>query len=358
MPNSSEKPWIIRPYISGDEKQAVPLFNRIFDKDMTEAEYLWKVIETPWPPETATTWIADDNGTVAGQYASTAMQFQLNNRIHTILHVCDVMTHPDYRKQGLLTTIGETANQQWAENNVSFVTGCFPLEGWGSRNAHLGWSIMYQSAWMWRPLDLGQMLPAPLSPFHGITTRFSNGLNHLSNLIAKRRSRNRTAKQIHRAEDEFDNLWSDVKEQYPATVVRDAAWINYRYLDAPHKEYSLFAAYDLNNKLCGYVACRLRRLGNKKIAYIADLFCHPQDGYTIHALLNSAIQQMHEAGAQAILSLVPMPSFILPYYRLTGFTERYKRFNISIVPLNKNEDYSTLENSATWYSTGGDFDLI
>ncbi|MEL6822890.1 MAG: hypothetical protein AAFP70_14110, partial [Calditrichota bacterium] len=89
MSNNSSNNWIIRPFQPGDEKQAVPLFNRIFNKDMNEAEYLWKVVNTPWPPSTATTWIADDNGTIAGQYASTAMQFKLHNQIKTILHVCD-----------------------------------------------------------------------------------------------------------------------------------------------------------------------------------------------------------------------------------------------------------------------------
>lgn len=358
MPNSSKRSWTIRPFQQGDEKQAVPLFNHIFNKDMSEAEYLWKVVNTPWPPDIATTWIADDKGTVAGQYASTAMQFKLNNRIQTILHVCDVMTHPDYRKQGLLTTIGEQANRQWSENNISFVTGCFPLEGWGSRNEHLGWKVMYQSAWMWRPLNLVQMLPSSLKLFTGFTNRLSAGLNHLSHQIAKRRFQKRTAKPITRAGNEFDNLWSHIKAHYPALVVRDAAWVNYRYLDAPHGEYSIIAVYDSDNSLCGYTTCRLRKLGEKKIAYIADLFCHPEDGHTIHALLDAAIQRMHATGAQAILSLVPVPSFILPFYRSMGFMERYKRFNISIVPLDKDEDYSPLADSAIWYSTGGDFDLI
>ncbi len=358
MSNNSSNNWIIRPFQPGDEKQAVPLFNRIFNKDMNEAEYLWKVVNTPWPPSTATTWIADDNGTIAGQYASTAMQFKLHNQIKTILHVCDVMTHPDYRKQGLLTTIGEEANRQWAVNNISFVTGCFPLEGWGSRNEHLGWEVMYQSAWMWRPLDLGQMLPPALKLFEGVANRLSAGLNRLSYQIAERRFRNWKTKLIVSAKEEFDGLWSELKHHYAAIVVRDSAWVNYRYLDAPHQEYSVTAAYDTDGKLCGYVACRLRRLGNKKVAYIADLFSHPEDGHTIPALLNAAILQMHKAGAQAILSLVPFPSFILPYYRAAGFTERYKRFNISIVPLDEKEDFSYLADPRTWYSSGGEFDLI
>ncbi|MGH1365883.1 MAG: GNAT family N-acetyltransferase [Calditrichia bacterium] len=358
MPGKDSKSsWIVRGYQIGDEQQTVPLFNTIFNKKMTEAEYLWKVVNSPWPTGTATTWVADSRGKIAGQYAATAMRFHLHETEHQIVHVCDVMTHPDFRRQGILSTIGETAHQNWAGNNVAFVTG-FPHKGWGTRSHYLNWQTMYQGIWMWRLLDAGRMLPKSLQIMAGVTSLISKASNKFYDRRLQHLSQSISTRSISRVDEEFDTLWQKLKPHYPACVVRNAAWLRYRYLDSPHNEYYPIAAYDNRGELCGYVVCRLRNLDGKLVAYIADLFCLPEDEAALASLLKAAIQEMTNKGARALLSVIPERSFVTKHYHRAGFIKRYGSFDVSIVPFAEGLDYSALQDPQKWYSTGGDFDII
>jgi GNAT superfamily N-acetyltransferase len=348
--------WSVRGFQDGDEHQAVPLYNRIFHKHMSKAEYRWKVVDTPWPPGAPTTWLADAGGVIAGQYASTAMRFWLHGREWPVVHVCDVMTHPDYRRQGILSALGEAAHRAWADAGVAFVTG-FPHKGWGSRSRYLNWQTMYQGIWMWRPLNVAAFLPRPLGLLRP-PARLADRLFHAAIKIrATGSAKGVYIEEARQAGEAFDHLWLQLRAEFPALVVRDAAWLNHRYLQAPMKDYRLFTAV-VDGQLCGYAVQRIRRLGDIRVAYLADLFCSPHNRQVQNALLQHLIEVSRSEGARAMLAVLPERSPFLAAYRRCGFLRRYGSFDVSIVQLNEQLDYDPLRDSRQWYSCGGDFDIV
>lgn len=354
-----ERKWIVRPYREGDEVQAVELFNRIFDKHITPAQYLWKVIRTPWPVGIAPTWFADADGLIVGQYASTPMRFRVHGEEIPIVHVCDVMTHPDFRRQGILSVVGEAAHRAWAEQGVAFVTG-FPHKGWGSRSAYLNWETMHYADWMWKPLRLDQVLrdKIPLPSFLAAPVRMLGIIgNALRDTLLELDTSAIEVTEVTTPGEEFDRLWQRLRQAYEAMVVRDRAWVQYRYAGAPEMGYGLLLARR-DGQPAGYLAYRLRRLPSGTVGYIADLFTAPFDLLSRLALIDHALTLFYRAGAKAALTVVGRQSALAAVFRRAGFIRRFQPFNVSIVPLQEGLPRQVLSDPNRWFAMGGDFDMV
>ncbi len=356
--------WQVREFRDGDELQASRLFNRIFNKSVTPAQYRWKVVDMPFPIGCATTWIAESNGKIVGQYGGTAMRIWLNGQIYPVVHICDVMTHPDFRGQGILSALGSAANAAWRNAGVAFATG-FPHAGWGSRRNFLGWQMMYKSVWMWRPLRLTrfirQRIQNRLLKKRKIDDQSSVSVDKTLRLVSKMSFHSATGDMqirfVEKPDDAFDALWETLKHRYEALVVRDRAWVNYRYADAPEMGYGLLFAQK-KGKPAGYLAFRIREVNQQTIGYLADLFTAPDDLQTRMALIRHSRQYMYKAGATAALGIVSENTPMLKAFRRCGFIRRYGAFEVSIIPYLDNLPTELLRNSNRWFSMGGDFDIV
>lgn len=354
-----KKSWVVREYRAGDEVAAVALYNRIFGKDLTLAQYRWKLIDAPGAAEMATTWFADADGQIAGQYAATPMRFRVDGQTLPIAHVCDVMTHPEFRRQGILSTVGETAHRNWQESGLAFVSG-IPHKGWGSRSAYLNWHQIYRMPWQWLPLNIDDMLrgksllPAAAAKIISAPLR---AVVQLRRRRLKKVAGDISIQPVGSADDRFDRIWHHHKKFYKALVVRDAAWIQYRYLQAPDMGYGVLLA-ERDRQPVGYLAFRIRNLPIGTVGYIADLFCEPDDWPAQAGLIAAVLDYFEQNGARAALTVVSEKSRIYEAFRRSGFWRRYGHFDVSIVPLSKALPMNILDQARHWFSMGGDFDII
>src|SRR5271163_281274 len=89
-------PTSVRAYRDGDEPALVALFESAFGRQISVDHWRWKF-----------------------KHAGSSM-----------MHVCDVMTAPDFRRRGLHTQVSRHAYDFWRERGVAFVSG-MPNENWG-----------------------------------------------------------------------------------------------------------------------------------------------------------------------------------------------------------------------------------
>jgi hypothetical protein len=354
-----QTPWVIRPYQPGDEAQVVRLFSEVFGKPLTEARYRWKVLESPWPIGAPTVWLADAGGQICGQYAGTPMRFRLCGAEQTILHVCDVMTAASFRRQGILTTLGQAAHQAWAPAGVPFVTGLH-YGGWGTRRHYLGWREQFKAAWVWRPLRPARLLarrmplPAPALRAAAAAGWFWNALWDRALAIM---ARNVEACPIEQPGPEFDALWEALNVRYEALVVRDRAWVAYRYAAAPGFGYRLLLARR-GAAPVGYLAYRLTARDGRATGWIADLFTAPEDAPARAGLLRQALNSLRAAGADDVRALVSQGTALHSAFRQAGFLAGPGAFDVSIVPLAPGLPLEVLRDPNRWFTTGGDFDVV
>lgn len=351
--------WKVRPYQPGDEAQVVNLFTEIFDKPLTEEQYRWKVVASPWPVTAPSVWLAQAGGQIIGQYAGTPMRFKRGDEIQPILHACDVMTAEKFRRQGVLTALGTAAHQAWARAGVPFITGMH-YGGWGSRRRHLGWQEQFKMVWLWRILRPGQLLssrlglPAPLQQSVALAAHF---WNWVWDAVLRLASRQIDVFPVEQPGPEFDDLWTKVGPTYEALVVRDRAWVTYRYHVAPGFGYRLLLARR-GDQPVGYLAYRVTDRGGRRTGWIADMFTAPEDAPARAGLLRQVLNVLRAAGAQDVRALVPPGTATFGSFRRAGFLSGTGGFDASIVPLTSDLPKDVLRDPQRWFTMGGDFDVI
>lgn len=110
----------------------------------TRSHYDWKFRSFPASPTSFEYAGWTENGTMAGYYAAIPFSYRVDGVTRTAGMVCDVMTHPDLRGQGVFTKIGRYAMTELASGGVDFVTG-YPIRP-EVIPGHLkvGWSIAFE----------------------------------------------------------------------------------------------------------------------------------------------------------------------------------------------------------------------
>jgi hypothetical protein len=344
MNSSSAPPWLIRPYAPGDETALVGLFARVFGRAITAEHWRWKLKTLPAPVENV--WLAVHEDKPIFQYAGIPTRYRLNNRDLTAMVSVDTMTAPEFQRRGLLSAVGQHTYSVWRAAGIPFVIG-LPNERWGSRANALGWQTLFPLQWLTRPLRPEQTLARKTRlPF---LTRFSFLSDLWNTFTSPRLITSLTVRAVEHAGAEFDMLWQMCASLI--SVIRDRAWVQWRYLDAPTFNYRVLLA-ERGPHPVGYLAYRL----DPPTGLIADLFA--PDRATRHTLLAHALRMMRVANIETVATLA-MPHTPLHYdLRRAGFFPRLHAFTVQLVPLAADLPLDLLRNPHHWILAGGDFDVI
>lgn len=149
---------------------------------------------------------------------------------------------------------------------------------------HLGWRPLFRLRWLSYPLlptkIAANKLRLPLLenlPFIDKGWQRLQALK-LTSLPALR------VQPITHADGSIDDLWEKIVDDYRFETVRDARWLNWRFLHSPLHQYQVLVAR-LDGKLLGYLAYRVQSNGKRKIGIIADIVTVLGDTTTVQQLL-------------------------------------------------------------------------
>ncbi len=112
----------------------------------------------------------------------------------------------------------------------------------------------------------------PLSPLcRGFDMVFSKtGLN-----FSRSRTPGVSINAIPHTDEELDNLWERVRDSLQFSLVKDAAWFQFRYIQHPNASYS-FLYLRHNNQLKGVMVFRLDHdMAGQKVLTVADWLIEP-----------------------------------------------------------------------------------
>src|SRR5262249_45465847 len=145
----------------------------------------------------------------------------------------------------------------------------------------------------WRPLARLRCRIRPLDPAALLARRFGApmpGLDRALALLVRAAGPRGTGAirvaPLDGAGDELDRLWREVERDRMGSVVKDAAWVRWRFLDAPGAPYEVLAARDADGCLRGYAAVRLSSDGS--IAYLSELVAPDREAPAAAALIEAA----------------------------------------------------------------------
>jgi hypothetical protein len=345
--------WTIRPSEAGEVPQLVDLFQQSFGRTITESHWNWKLRRLP--TGVFNDWIALDAGRPIFHSGGIPVRYQLPDGQTTAMVSVDTMTAPEYRRRGLLTQVAQRMYASWRDAGVRFVIGLIN-DQWGSRAPALGWQPLFPLRWMVRPLK-----PSAILARHA-RIRARDGFEPLDAVWNWLWDRRRVDPQLRFrvVEDpgpEFDRVWAGCADGAGCSVVRDSAWVAWRYLECPSFTYRVVLA-ERGGAPCGYAVYRVERGARGTLGYIAEVVAPPADSATLRALILETVAQLGSEGADVAATQTPPGTRSFRALRRAGFLWSWGDFSVQLVPLDEGLPMPLLRDPRNWTMWGGDYDSI
>ena len=350
--------WSLRPYRPGDEDALVELFAAVFGRPVDLAAWRWKLKGRRSPVENVWVAVADD-GRVIAQYAGIPVRLRLAGRERWAMQSVDTMVSPAFRRRGILTALGTSVYASWAEGGVSAVFGV-PNQNWGSRTDALGLQPVLPLAWLRSPLHAGAALARALR----LRGTAAAPLVWLGDALAAGWRGARSPRDggvrlepVRSAGEEFDSLWARAAAGLDNAVVRDASWIEWRYLQTPGPPYTVLLARR-GGEPVGYVAYRLAGSAEHRSGLVADLLAIPEAEGAARVLLAAALDDLLARGAEAAHAAAPRSGTTERTLRRAGFLRRRGSSQVVLAALTPEVDPAALRRPGRWLLSAGDFDVV
>jgi len=158
-------------------------------------------------------------------------------------------------------------------------------------------------------------------------------------------------------DDRFDRLWSQADDQWPISLIRDSAFLKWRFHDHPTRKYIVWIALR-GGDLAGYcVTDTLRRDGVAR-GRISDLLVLPDAPEVAEALLYHAMSYLCGGGADIIVGWFLPRRYWEPLLTKIGLRYRGDDRQIILRLFTAESIRPVIFDPENWYYTGADTDQI
>jgi GNAT superfamily N-acetyltransferase len=346
--------WHIRPYRPGDERTLVALWSEAFNRPMTEEHWRWKAKGRPAPIENVGVAVAADDRPIF-QFVGIPCPAVVLGKPRTVMVGADVVTDPEFRRRGVFTATVHRLFDTWREAGVALVLG-LANDLWGSRADALGYERSFPLRWLVRPLRPERVL-ARKTRLPGLGRL--RGLGNLWNRAwdcATPVASDITVRPLPSATDEIDTIWERGSRHVSTSLVRDRAWVTWRYGRSPEGAHGLTLA-ERAGVPAGYAVYRVARTDGRTVVRIPEIFA-PGDRFVLRALVHDVVARAVAEDAESVVTLAVLGSDTDRELRRAGFVFSPGAYRLEMVRLDSAISSAALRDPRGWWLTGGDFDVI
>ncbi|MGD2131283.1 MAG: hypothetical protein PVI23_00720 [Maricaulaceae bacterium] len=111
-------------------------------------------------------------------------------------------------------------------------------------------------------------------------------------LLKPARDKTVSVRRVESPGEEFDALWSRIKDKFTVSLVRDRTFVQWRFFEDPCFDHAVFGAYGPNGDLIGYIAVRADSKDDLLRGRIMDLFCDPDSPRIAKSLLRAGLDHL------------------------------------------------------------------
>ena len=294
---------------------------------------------------------------VAGIYAVFPVRAKVGGRTVVGAQSLDTLTDAAFRGRGIFTTLARSVYARCAAGGVGFVYG-FPngssAPGFFSK---LEWRALDPVPFLIRPLRTGYFLAR--------FPRAGRALARLADLPlprprALRPGPGEEVVAVAAFGDEFDALWARASAALPVAVVRDAAYLRWRFAK-PGEGYRTLAVRTAGG-VSAFVTWCVKEKHGGRIGYLMELLAVPGAERAASLLLREAVRRMARERADAVLAWSLAHSPLHAAYRGAGFLVMPERMrpielHFGVRPLDP-ELAPLLERRENWYLSYCDSDTV
>ena len=336
---AKKDPVHIRPAREEEDREILPLFNRLFGTVRTIDHWRWKYRENPFGNHHIAAGISDD-GIIAGTYCGYPVPFyscvQGNRRI-LAYQAGDTMTNPAFRSSGLgknsvLSRIVRYYYDRFCVDRIPFIYGFNTgnIRKFGERF-----------------LNYRYISDIPFWVLENPAEKISSAFEWKNRVLGYR------VNECDSITDEYDRFFDRVGRHYGMLIERKAPYLKWRYLDCPDRVHR-FLAIRKWGKLVGWSV--FRQKGDTLVW--GDALFDPSHPHSVTILVSEAIRTATEPVRQITGWFSRNPAWWTTLLGRYGFTKIPEPNNLApcFSFFNLEFDGPIFENH--WYYTMGDSDLF
>ena len=325
--------YTIRPYQHGDEEGILATYNVVFGADepdfvpRTMEEWRWSFERNPAGQRI---WVGERDGVIAAQCAALPYRVVIDGRESTFTQGVDSMVHPDHRRglrrPGLFVATAKPFFRRYG--------------GLGGDALHYGWPV--EPAWRIGKTFLGYEIVRTQtihfrSPGEG-SAELPAGVEVLEAFDAS----------VYR-------LWQRCHADWGASIVRDERYLNWRFVENPRFDYSLFAVRD-GNELRGMAVFRKADTPRPESGLVMDWLVPPDEPEVGELLREAVLARSRAEDAQGVLAVFPdwSPWFL----RFQEWGWRVYASDYLLIAIVQNPHYDTRWLRRRWWYQLAELDVL
>lgn len=357
-----KKEWTICKYSDKDQKNGIIDLRKLVFKDEDpdkENTDFWN-----WEFEEnyaghANIYLAVSQQHVVGHYAVCPSKIFVDHKEKKGSIVVDVMTHPDYRYQGMFTTMGEYSLNDSGRSGIDFSYG-FPIRK-GVMPGHLkiGWKIAFELPVYVYPVNFSDILKKfiPGNVLPRLLGMIPQCLFQTMKCIRKLSTKKCTVRSADKFEKtgELEQFIKKTKDQHRIMQCRDYEFLDWRYNTNRYRKYKIFFAYRRKKEMSGYVVLRETVIYGLKCVTVIDIQALDFDKNVINSLLDCAGKYAVKCGAALVGCMINNNAYrrqmLKNFYIKSPYIFKF------IVHKNRDIDYENLLlEDKNWFLTWADTD--
>ena len=346
----------IRKYHPEDAPILNEMVTRIYGFTQDVRIWKWKYEDNPLKKNYS--YVAVANGRIIAHIGGLVSELQIGGEKFVGSQLSDLMADPEHRVKGAFTMAFLTQTQTVVED------GHCPF---GFANPNSAAATVKTGMNM-----LGPMVPRldrvvdfePVIRRKVKTMLVSRPLGFLVNSAAKllyttrapRLADTQSIEEIESFDERFDELWERVGADFPRTLARSSAYLEWRYRKHPTQDYKVFAFADKGD-LKGFIVLRAKKDEDITRGLVIDLVTDLRQPEVWEALLIKGMEYLVKEGADLITCWM---FDHMPYHgtlKKLRFIDRPSDLNVNIYGEQGKHDVETLNDPKNWYVSMGDTDV-
>ena len=330
--------FLLRTRVADDDAALIALFNRVFaHRDPTFvphtlAWWRWKYSQNPAGSRNV---VAEDAaGRVVAHYGGVPMRVRAEGETFDFSQNCDCFADESARRglknPGVVLRLAQAYASTYARLGQDAV-----MYGVGTPEAYrLG--VKYLDYWMLRTQPILYSDDARRLPDWDPTTH---------------------AVPVDRFDARCDVFANAMESRYRCVGRRDAAFLNWRFAEAPHATYGLVRARtgDRDDHR-GHAVFRVCEYLRRKTCLIVDWFVPPDDDGAARSLLRRIAEGGAVAGCEGVAFLCPVSSYWFARFQDWGFRAEPSGYVACARPYDARLPSAYLRDH--WWYTFADFDVV
>jgi hypothetical protein len=270
------------------------------------------------------------------------------------------MTHPEYRRQGILTTLAKLKFTE-AERNGAYITYDFGGKGQAASVyiKSFGAEIICNTKVFVRPVNW-QVVAASKIRNKSLSKIGAIGGSTLQKVFYRPHKppelEGLTIHKINSFDERINDFWDRISKNHEIMVVKNQEYLNWRFVTIPDIDYSIYIA-EKDGDVCGYIVFRTMLRDTLKLTFIYNVLALSPD--IAQCLIARAATESQKESADIIYCSIVADKKLLNSFTKNGFINAPNAGQgLAIESTHPSIPKDILNNPKNWLLFLGDSDFL